>query len=41
MNDPAAEQWGIQKGILTPQAAGYEILVRLRRIQGIDGEGFE
>ena len=34
MNYPAAEQRGIYNGIVTPQAAGNETLVRLRRIQG-------
>jgi hypothetical protein len=33
MNYLAAEPRGICKGIVTPQAAGNETLVRLRRIQ--------
>ena len=32
MNYPAAEQRGINKGTVTPQAAGNSTLVRLRRI---------
>jgi len=40
INYPAAEKRGIYRGIVTPQAAGNQILVRLRRIEKRDKYGF-
>jgi len=40
INYPTAEQRGFYKGIVTPQVAGNQTLIRLRRIEKRDKYGF-